>query len=370
MKRYLSFALICLVAAACREKKFGAFVIAGKVMNTTEQKVYLEEIPFTGEAPVVLDSTTLKKSGTFELRGMAGEEGLYRLVFENEQPVLFINDDHNIRLRLDANNYRGYTIEGSVASAQLHELLNKMQTIDSSFYALTRQRDTLASDSMMTLLNAEAQHLVERRRDLLNTFIRKTNSPAAICYAVGQYDPMTPASQLKQLLDAAAARFPEHSGIARFRSIIAMQVQPEAPAYPLLDQPAPDLRLPTPTGDTFALSELRGKYVLVDFWASWCAPCRKENPNVVAAYQKFKGRNFDILGVSLDQDKENWVQAISQDNLGWHHISDLQYWNSVAVKLYRFEGIPFNVLVDPQGKIIAADLKGAALEQKLSELLK
>jgi peroxiredoxin len=135
--------------------------------------------------------------------------------------------------------------------------------------------------------------------------------------------------------------------------------------------PAIDFTQPDTTGTPISLSSFRGKYVLVDFWASWCGPCRAENPNVVDNFAKFKEKNFTVLGVSLDRPgaKDNWLAAIHKDNLTWTHVSDLQFWNNAAAQLYRVQAIPFNMLVDPSGKIIARNLRGDALRSKLCEVL-
>jgi len=131
---------------------------------------------------------------------------------------------------------------------------------------------------------------------------------------------------------------------------------------------APNIEGPTPEGTTKSLEQLRGKYVLIDFWASWCGPCRRENPNVVRLYNKYKDKGFEILGVSLDKSKDRWKAAIKKDNLTWHHVSDLKGWRSKYAKLYGVRGIPYTVLVDKEGKIIGKRLRGHTLEAKLKSI--
>lgn len=133
---------------------------------------------------------------------------------------------------------------------------------------------------------------------------------------------------------------------------------------------APAISLPDPEGKVVTLASMKGKYVLLDFWASWCGPCRAENPNVVAAFNKFKDKNFTIFSVSLDDNKEHWLKAIKDDGLTWTHVSDLKKWESIAARDYGVEGIPTNFLLDKDGKIIARDLRGEALDAKLAEVLK
>ncbi|MBP6055200.1 MAG: TlpA family protein disulfide reductase [Cytophagaceae bacterium] len=131
---------------------------------------------------------------------------------------------------------------------------------------------------------------------------------------------------------------------------------------------APEIALPTPAGPIMRLSDLRGKYVLIDFWASWCGPCRRENPNVIKTYAAYKDKGFEIFGVSLDQEKSAWINAIAKDQLTWPHVSDLQYWNSVAAQAYQVSSIPMTFLLDPQGKVIAKGLRGDSLNQYLANL--
>lgn len=132
---------------------------------------------------------------------------------------------------------------------------------------------------------------------------------------------------------------------------------------------APDFTQETPDGEALSLSELRGKVILIDFWASWCGPCRRENPNVVRAYQKYRDKGFDIISVSLDKDRNRWLQAIEKDGMDWHHVSDLKGWKNEVAQTYGVTSIPHTILLDAEGKIVARNLRGPSLDQKLAQIL-
>jgi peroxiredoxin len=213
--------------------------------------------------------------------------------------------------------------------------------------------------------------------DLNNYFKNfiETNPNATVsALALGWSSRSFSQSDFETEMNNLAKRFPTNKILAEMKknydaqkAQAAQMQQQQSDTW--VNKQAPDFSLPDANGKNISLASFKGKYLLVDFWASWCSPCRMENPNVVKAYEEFKDKNFAILGVSLDKEKDPWQQAIIEDKLAWTQVSDLKYWNSKAVDVFKISGIPFNILVDPQGKIIAQELRGDALESKLKEVL-
>jgi len=243
--------------------------------------------------------------------------------------------------------------------------------------ALDSMQKQKGMDSAIAVQTQSILAMQHNFSDFINKYLDTVSNPVMAMFALGYSQSVEPEA-LKVTIPKLVTRFPKHQGIAalsaQFNEAMAKINQPSAPnakpGIPGIGDLAPDITMNDETGKPFSLSSLKGKYVLVDFWASWCAPCRGENPNVVAAYNKYKNKNFTILGVSLDENKEAWQKAIDKDGLQWKQVSDLKGWENAAVALYGFDGIPYNVLLDPSGKIIAKELRGSALQTKLAEVLK
>lgn len=327
--------------------KNGKFSIACKIDNPAKFQIYLVVRGMFGIPAVAGFQTVLVEKGD-------------KIVFSLAKIDTLSN-----------NLFKGAKITGSKLNAQYEALqtwllpvTKQMNFLDS----LNRADNGHAFDTAARIARFKAMdELAVKKQQLAIEFIDKNPSYYASLLAFREQlgprasDPM----EARKRFD----RFTENLKMSQLGKFTDSLIS--ASSKLSIGQKAPDFSGPMPSGETMRLSDLKGKYVLLDFWASWCGPCRGENPNVVKAYNDFKNKNFDVLSVSLDRpgQKDKWVEAIEKDGLTWHHVSELQWWKGNISKLYLIGSIPQNFLIDPSGKIIAINLRGEALQEKLNTLL-
>lgn len=361
----LSAMLLLTLSCGSTVNKSKDAVLSGKIEGGSGQEITLQLL--LPSEIISVDTAVIGEDGSFAFSKTIVENiGFYR-IRQGDQNFITVILEPGEMLILNSEWNLGsvpYTVSGSKESERLQRLNDQMTKI---FLAQDSMNNVYQNNQnnveLVMQLQKEFDEMTTNNKVFAKNFIEEDPGSFANLAAAEQLNPETDTDLFRQMDKELAKKYVETEYYKEFHKMVVKMGQLT------IGSEAPDIILPNPEGKMIKLSDLRGKVVLVDFWAAWCKPCRMENPNVVKAYNKYKSKGFEVFGVSLDQTKEKWLEAIDADGLHWTQVSDLMFWNSAVVKLYDIKGIPFAVLIDKDGKIIAKNLRGPALEEKLEEIL-
>ena len=359
---------LSVLAQVKKQIKSSKYFLSGKIEGLKNGKVYLS----CNEGDIALLDSTSIKDGKFRFIGSISEPMFYvlKIAGKRNQTGLFL-EPGNIKFNADIDSLNNASVTGSRSNDQWKEWSKTWRKITSQagpmymrLDSATKKGKEKASDEERKIFDDGMKSLNAQTDIAVVDFIKKyPQSPVAPFIIYDRYI-IFPNPQMTEksysLLGEKAKKSLYGKKIAEYQRI-SLKTGIGATS---------DFALADTSGKILKLSSLRGKYVLVDFWASWCAPCRRENPNVVKAYKKFHDKGFDIVGVSLDTKKDAWLKAINHDGLTWYHVSELKGWNGNIEKDFGIKVVPTNFLLDKDGKVIAKNLREEALQKKLEELLK
>jgi peroxiredoxin len=344
--------------------------INGKVLNPGTGTIEIAEITEGGTLNGWKDTVALRSDNTFSKKVTLAEPGYYRMNFFNAQAINLILYKSDLNITVDGSDPRGVSeIEGSPELDFIVEATNMLQGFQQSPEAMELNQkfeQARLSGDRETIMQVQQEYmdLYAGVQEKVAALVREQPASLGVINFL-QNQSIDRDKFYDTYLHVAEKLKKEWPNSRHAREFVAMVDEMKTTA---IGQTAPEIALPNPDGEIVKLSSLRGNYVLVDFWAKWCGPCRAENPNIVRVYNKYKDHGFTVFGVSLDRNREDWLQAIRDDNLTWTHVSDLKYWQSEAAQIYNINAIPFSILLDPNGVIIAKNLRGAALERKMAEI--
>jgi len=365
-----------LLLSACTH--FKGYTIDGKItkgLKPAFTKIYLDELIATN--PKVIDTASISADGSFQMKGFVKGEGLYRLRFDSNKFIFLVMQNTPMKVGINLDSLEDYTVSGSPASSEQKGFLDTVVLRERRILAF---RDELIRERVMDSSSKQSDETLQKIMTIegsieafANNFIDTVKDPVLPIFVMSNYTVTSNLRKFEKLANKLLRQYPDNEFVKDYAHFLHQKEDQirdnNASPYKIGDE-VPDISLPDPNGKNISLSLLRGKYVLLDFWASWCPGCRQENPDIVKTYNAYKDKGFTVYSVSLDDNKDQWMKAISHDNLLWpYQVSELKKWDSKVVTQFNLTEIPHNLLLDPQGKVLAINLHGDELENALASLI-
>lgn len=335
--------------------------IKGTIIGGESKPIFLQFVKANSMEP--LQTSTVDDKGNFQFFFSPEKTAFYRIGLHDQDGFfLIVSPGEDIVIKAKSGElFKSYQVAGSVESMNLKKL-NRISSKRDSLNIVLQTAQTNRDQALFESAFTEYEQVQAGVDGQVKAFIDNNPTSFASLAALQSLNPDVDFAYFQKVITNLDGK----ANGNEIYDLLKQQVSQLSALAP--GTMAPEINLPQPNGDMLSLSSLRGKYVLIDFWASWCGPCRRENPNVKKVYDKYHSKGFEILGVALDKTQAAWVTAIEQDQLNWKHVSDLKYWQSSVVPAYQVQAIPLTFLIDKEGKIIAKNLRGQALEDKLEEI--
>lgn len=357
----LLLSLLLLISCSKKEK---TNMIYGQVNNLPKTWIYLQKITIDGD--VTIDSVLTSGDGSFEMKNPAKSPDFFILRTDpNSVAILVLRENESVEITGDAINFEySYQVKGSKDSELLKQFRKFEKNLSDSLnisFEKQRSMNPEKQDSIGFILQ---QHYSKTMESFSKNFIQNNLQSLVSLSATKYLEQYSYADLLMALRDTLIKTLRGNRYVDEFDLVVnQLNVLPPGSV-------APEITLKTPEGKQLSLSAFKGKIVLINFWASWCAPCRRENPSLVELYEKYKGKDFEIFGVSLDENIDSWKNAILKDKIKWPQVSELKRWESDVVKLYQFSSIPYSILINREGKIIYKGMLIEDIEIRIDQAIK